>query len=164
MASQTAGQLAEARLMAETAMAEQATAEQHATALSEAHQAVSDELARVRAAHDRLLRKAEERDRKSVPSSGSRNRKSQVSSAPEDRKSLAAVPVSLPVVDAEEVPAVPGVSADLAARVVAAIQAEPEADQDRLAVLAGTSDRTVRKVQKALLPAEQGTETDRAAV
>ncbi|MDW3849636.1 hypothetical protein NMK34_23770 [Micromonospora sp. BRA006-A] len=165
--SRTAGQLEEARRMAEQAVADKVTAEQHAAAVEQSRQAVVEELARVRAAHDRLLRKAEEADRKSAISSGSGNRKSNrksaVSSGAEDRKSIAAVPVALPVPAPEDVPALPGVSADLVARVVAALEAEPAATQARLAELAGTSERSVRNVQKALA-AVPAADDDRAAV
>ncbi|MFI5833239.1 hypothetical protein ACIA5A_06130 [Micromonospora sp. NPDC051300] len=165
--SRTAGQLEEARLMAERAVAEKVTAEQHAAAVEQSRQAVADELARVRAAHDRLLRKAEDADRKSAVSSGSDNRKSNrkspASSGAEDRKSVTAVPVALPLPAAGDVPALPGVSADLVARVVAALAAEPAAKQARLAELAGTTERSVRTVQKALAAAPAA-DDDRAAV
>lgn len=157
-AARIAGQLDEARAAADRAVVEKVNAEQRAAALDEARQALMDELARVRAAHDRLARKAEDAGRKT-------NRKSHPRSGSADRKRLAAVPALVPMPDADSVPAVPGVSAALTARVVAAMRAEPEATQERLAELAGTTDRTVRNVLKGLAALPAGTNTDdRAAV
>ncbi|MBX7264905.1 hypothetical protein KIF24_01785 [Micromonospora sp. Llam7] len=155
LAARTAGQLEEARAAADRAAGERAAAEQRAAAIAEARQAVVDELARIRAAHDRLAQRVEgnaiRKTRKSLPS------------GPTARKSGPAVPIDLP----EEVPPVPGVSQELAARVLEALRAEPEAKQDRIAELAGTTDRTVRTVLRGLaaLPAAiEDTATDRAAV
>lgn len=159
LATRLAGQLDEARAAADRAVVEKVNAEQRAAALDEARQALMDELARVRAAHDRLARRAEDAGRKT-------DRKSHLSSGSANRKRLAAAPALVPVPDADSVPAVPGVSAALTARVVAAMRAEPEATQERLAALAGTTDRTVRNVLKGLaaLPAGTNTDDDRAAV
>ncbi|GHJ11243.1 hypothetical protein TPA0907_56100 [Micromonospora humidisoli] len=161
-AARIAGQLDEARAAADRAAAGRAAAEQHAAALTEARQAIADELARVQQAHARLARKAaEDGDRKTARKNG---RKTVGSSGSGTRKELPAVAPTLPPVAPEELPAVPGVSVELTARVVAALQVEPDATQGRLAELARTTDRTVRTVLKHLpVDAEEITD-DRAAV
>lgn len=151
-AARTAGQLEEARAAADRAAGERAAAEQRAAAIAEARQAVVDELARVNAAHARLTRRLEE-------TTGTKPRKA-VSSGPHPRKTAPAAPVALP----EEVPALPGVSPDLAGRVIEALRKEPEAPQSRIAELAGTTDRTVRTVLRGLAALPAGSDADRAAV
>lgn len=138
-AAKTAGQLDEARAMAERAIADKLAAEQHAAAVQEARQAVVDELQRVRASHDRLARKVDDATRKATPSAvAPRTRNA--------RKSVTANPAPVPVAEVEDVPAVEGVNPELVARVIAAWKTEPGARNPRLAELARTSDRTVRKV------------------
>lgn len=138
-AAKTVGQLEEARTLAERAIADKLTAEQHAEAVQEARQAVMDELERVRASHDRLARKVDDATRKATPSAvPPRTRNA--------RKSVTATPAPVPVAEVEDVPAVEGVNPELVARVIAAWKTEPGARNPRLAEIARTSDRTVRKV------------------
>ncbi|MCG5464259.1 hypothetical protein MED01_002424 [Micromonospora sp. MED01] len=139
LAARTAGQLDEARAAAERAIAEKLTAEQHTSAVQESRQAVVDELERVRAAHDRLARKVDDAARKNTPAAVPAPRRN-------TRKGVTANPAPVPAVEVEDVPAVEGVNPELVARVIAAWKTEPGAKNPRLAQIARTSDRTVRKV------------------
>ncbi|MEV5211297.1 hypothetical protein AB0K35_27875 [Micromonospora sp. NPDC053740] len=138
-AARTAGQLDEARAIAERALADKLTAEQRTAAVQESRQAVVDELERVRAAHDRLARKVDDAARKNTPSAVPAPRRN-------TRKGVTAGPAPIPLAAVENVPAVDGVNPELVARVIAAWKTEPDAKNPRLAQLARTSDRTVRKV------------------
>jgi len=130
-AARIGGQLDEARLSAERAIAAKVGAEQHISALTEAHAAVSEELERVRQSYARLQQRAENSGR----------RQAEIS-APQKRKTMPALPPPLPV----DVPLVEGVSSATVARVISAFRANPEGKQEDLAEAAGTSGRTVRKV------------------
>lgn len=139
MAAKTAGQLDEAREIAERAVAGRLLAEQQVAALTEAHAAVADELERVRQANVRLQQRAEAAGRKESEVSASSGRK-RTPVLP------GAVPVSLP----GDVPPVEGASAEVVARVLSAYRANPGGTRQELATAAGVSDRTVRTVLNGL--------------
>lgn len=181
-ASRTAGQLDEARAAADRAVAEKVNVEQRLAALAESRQAVVDELARVRQAHDRLARKVEAQDRRAEEISdrrqpeisGAADRQSTRNGAgvsgPAARKSIAAVPGLLPEGVPAGTPVVPSVKPETVARVLAAYRLEPGATRGRTAEIAGVSAKTVQNVLTAVpadllaLPVGTSTEDDRAAV
>ncbi|WP_433651013.1 hypothetical protein ACQP2C_32380 [Micromonospora zamorensis] len=131
LAARISGQLDEARLMAERAIAEKMNAEQHISALEEAHTAVAQELERVRQSYARLQSRAENPGR----------RQAEIS-APPKRKKTPALPPALLVA----VPPVEGVASGTVARVISAYRANPSGTQKAIAAAAGTTDRTVRTV------------------
>ncbi|MCX5119193.1 hypothetical protein OG992_18570 [Micromonospora sp. NBC_00362] len=131
LAARISGQLDEARLLAERAIAEKLNAEQHISALTDAHTALSQELERVRQSYARLQSRTENPGR----------RQAEIS-APPKRKTPPALPPALPV----DVPPVEGVSSATVARVISAFRANPNGTQKQIAAAAGTTDRTVRTV------------------
>lgn len=131
---------AEAEIARIAGQAEQAAAH-YRSALDEAkHDAAvaTAEAERLRAANERLSRRAEGPTRNGTAGSG----RKPVEAARPQRKALVAVPPEF----ADGVPHVEGVTPELVAAVLSARKAEPGATRLRLAELAGTSDRTVRKV------------------
>ncbi|WP_371409713.1 hypothetical protein OHA01_26475 [Micromonospora zamorensis] len=131
LAARISGQLDEARLMAERAIAEKMNAEQHISALTDAHTAVAQELERVRQSYARLQSRAENQGRQQAEIS-----------APPKRKKTPALPPALPV----DVPPVEGVASGTVARVISAYRNNPGGTQKAIAAAAGTTDRTVRTV------------------
>jgi hypothetical protein len=162
LAARIAGQLEEARTLAERAIAEKLHVEQQMQALSASREAVAEELARVQQVVARLQQRAEAEGRKQAEvRGGSTGRKLPVTSASAGRKQRPELPASLPV----EVPPIDGVSPEVAARILLARDANPEATRKQLADLVGVSDKTIRTVLNH--PAIAGSETpdtDRAAV
>ncbi|MBQ1064450.1 hypothetical protein KBX43_27350 [Micromonospora sp. C41] len=154
-AARIAGQLDEARGAAERAVTDKMAAEQRAEALAESREALVDELAKARQVIARLQQRAENAGR----------RQAEIS-APAKRKKSTALPPALPV----DVPAVETVAPATVARVISAYRAAPNAPQKDLAVAAGTTDRTVRKVLNSIpadhpvLAIEDRDTDDRAAV
>ncbi|MGC5033100.1 hypothetical protein [Micromonospora sp. DT229] len=155
LAAKVAGQLTEARLLAERAIAEKLTAEQHISAVTESRAAVVEELERVRQAYGRLQQRAE-----------GAGRKTPAVSAPAGRKKVEALPASVPA----DLPVVDEVSPATVARVVSAYLRLPGATREQIASAASVSDRTVRKVLNSIpadhpvLAIEAGEIDDRAAV
>ncbi|MEV1321935.1 hypothetical protein AB0J14_38305 [Micromonospora arborensis] len=131
LAARISGQLDEARLLAERAIAEKMNAEQHISALTDAHAAVAQELERVRQSYARLQQRAENPGR----------RQAEIS-APPKRKTTPALPPSLPV----DVPPVEGVSSATVARVISAFRANPSGTRKQIADAASVTDKTVRTV------------------
>ncbi|WP_327029686.1 hypothetical protein OG989_03970 [Micromonospora sp. NBC_01740] len=154
-AARVAGQLEEARLMAERAVADKMAAEQRFEALAESRQTLAEELAKSQQVIARLQQRAE---------AGAR-RQAEIS-APPTRKKAPALPPSLPV----DVPPVDGVSSATVARVISAFRRNPGGTRKEIAAAADTTDRTVRAVLNSIpvdhpaLAIESADTDDRAAV
>lgn len=154
-AARTAGQLEEARLLAERAIADKMAAEQHFEALAESRQSLAEELAKAQQVIARLQQRAETEGR----------RRAEISASPK-RKKPAALPPSVPA----DVPPVEGVSSATVARVISAYRQNPGGTQKEIAAAANTTDRTVRTVLNGIpadhpaLAIESADNDDRAAV
>ncbi|MEU7609572.1 hypothetical protein [Micromonospora sp. NPDC049204] len=158
VASRTAGQLEEARLLAERAITEKANAEQHAAAVTAAHQAQGEELARARQAYERLSRKTAD-DGRQVPARQSRKRSANAGSADRqspaiidgaDRQTALALPAGLPTALPVDPPEIEGVRPERVAAVLLAYRFEPGAKRERTAELAGVSVKTVQNVMNRI--------------
>ncbi|MFQ6212445.1 hypothetical protein ACLMMQ_29815, partial [Bacillus mobilis] len=130
-AARVAGQLEEARLLAERAIADKMAAEQHCEALAESRQSLAEELAKAQQVIARLQQRAE----------GGARRQAEIS-APRKRKATPALPPSVP----GDLPVVKDVASATVARVISAYRQNPSGTRKELAAAAGTTDRTVRTV------------------
>ncbi len=174
-ASSLAGQILELRGIADRAMADKVAAEQQAAALTEAHAAVSAELARVNQAHDRLARRVADSAGRQRPvvadtAAGQTGRGGAGIAGSATRKALTAMPDLLPEGVPADTPVVRNVRPEMVALVLAAYRREPGATRGRTAEIAGVSAKTVQNVLTAVpagslaLPVGDITTDDRAAV